>query len=58
MERWKELCEQASTEQDSEKLLELVREINDLVQMRQVRLRAKEADEGNRRELIAQPDKA
>jgi hypothetical protein len=57
MERWKELCEQASTEQDSEKLLELVREINDLVQMRQVRLRAKEADERNRRELIAQPDK-
>jgi hypothetical protein len=58
MERWKELCEQASTERDSEKLLELVREINDLVQMRQVRLRAKEADERNRRELIAQPDKA
>jgi hypothetical protein len=58
MERWKELCEQASTEQDSEKLLELVREINDLVQMRQVRLRAKEADERNRRELIEQPDKA
>jgi hypothetical protein len=31
-EQWKQLCEQASTEQNPEKLLELVREINALLE--------------------------
>jgi hypothetical protein len=30
-ERWKELCEHAANEQDPEKLLHLVKEINDLL---------------------------
>ena len=38
-ERWKQLCEQAATEQDSQKLIELVQEINDLLEKRQSRTR-------------------
>ena len=30
-ERWKELCAQAAVEQDPQRLLELTREINDLL---------------------------
>jgi hypothetical protein len=30
-ERWKELCERAASEQDSEKLIELVKEIDRLL---------------------------
>jgi len=37
-ERWKELCEQA-VEQDSTKLMELVREINKLMLEKENRLR-------------------
>jgi len=37
-ERWMKLCEQASIEQDPRKLLELVREINDLLEKKQDRL--------------------
>ena len=37
-ERWRELCEQASVEQDPDKLLELVREINQLLEEKQTRL--------------------
>jgi hypothetical protein len=44
-ERWMKLCEQASIEQDPKKLLELVREINDLLAKKQDHL-AKEASEG------------
>ena len=36
-ERWRMLCEQASTEQDSQKLIELVTEINDLLEQKRVR---------------------
>jgi DNA-binding NarL/FixJ family response regulator len=43
-ERWKCLCEEAATEQDSQKLLELVREINVLIEAKQSRLKKKEAD--------------
>jgi hypothetical protein len=43
-ERWMKLCEQASTEQDPKKLIELVREINDLLAKKQARL-AKEGSE-------------
>jgi hypothetical protein len=37
-ERWKLLCEMAQTEQDPQKLLELTREINDLLLGKQRRL--------------------
>jgi len=38
-ERWRQLCEQASVEQDPEKLLNLVREINRLLDEKQARLK-------------------
>ena len=34
-ERWLELCERAVVEQDSTKLLQLAREINDLLEQKQ-----------------------
>jgi hypothetical protein len=37
-ERWWVLCEQAAKEQDSERLMELVKEINDLLEKKQARL--------------------
>ena len=37
-ERWKELCELAAKEQDPQRLLELTREINDLLLGKQRRL--------------------
>jgi hypothetical protein len=37
-ERWRELCEQAAVEQDPKKLLELTRQINDLLSGKQHRL--------------------
>jgi len=36
-ERWMSLCQQASTEQDPEKLLKLVTEINDLLESKEKR---------------------
>lgn len=36
--RWKELCEQASREQDPKKLVELVREINEFLDAKKHRL--------------------
>jgi len=38
-ERWKDLCEQASKEQDPKKLHELIREINDLLEAKEARLK-------------------
>jgi hypothetical protein len=37
-ERWRELCEQASTEQDPNKLLSLIEEINKLLETKRHRL--------------------
>ena len=37
--RWMELCGQASVEQDPEKLMELVKEINRLLEEKDARLR-------------------
>ena len=37
-ERWKQLCELAAKEQDPQKLLELTREINNLLLFKQKRL--------------------
>jgi len=40
-ERWLELCEQASTEQDPIRLSELVEEVDRLLQEKQDRLKAR-----------------
>jgi len=37
-ERWMELCAQAAVEQDPKKLLELAKEINDLLEEKERRL--------------------
>jgi hypothetical protein len=37
-ERWRELCEQAAVEQDPKKLLELTKQINELLEAKQGRL--------------------
>jgi hypothetical protein len=37
-ERWEELCAQAATERDPEKLLELITEINKLLTAKRLRL--------------------
>lgn len=46
-ERWQELCEQAAKEQDSVKLMEIVREINDLLEARQKRLNSKSSSKSD-----------
>jgi hypothetical protein len=38
-ERWKVLCEQAAGEQDPKKLHELIREINELLEAKETRLK-------------------
>lgn len=38
-ERWRMLCEQAASEQDSQKLMELVKEINRLLEEKDRRLK-------------------
>jgi len=48
-EQWKKLCAQAAIEQDPEKLLALVTEINLLLQEKEDRLRKRESAESNRR---------
>ncbi len=40
-ERWMQLCEQAANEQDPEKLMDLVRQIDALLQEKEDRLRHK-----------------
>ncbi len=37
-ERWMELCKQAAVEQDPQKLMALVKEINDLLEAKERRL--------------------
>jgi hypothetical protein len=37
-EEWKNLCEQASTEQDPQKLLDLIKRINELLDAKKNRL--------------------
>lgn len=39
LERWQELCELAAEEQDGEKLVELIREINRLLEEKEDRLK-------------------
>ena len=40
MERWRELCALAATEQDSDRLLALIREINTLLERKERRLKS------------------
>ncbi len=49
-ELWKRLCAQAAEEQDSEKLLELVKEINRLLDEKEARL-IREREERQRRSI-------
>jgi hypothetical protein len=42
-ERWLQLCEMAATEQDSEKLLKLVMEINRLLEEKEQRLKGQKS---------------
>jgi hypothetical protein len=42
-ERWRKLCEQASTEQDLKKLVQLITQINDLLLDKRLRLEEEEA---------------
>lgn len=43
-ERWLELCELAAKEQDSKKLLELIREINQILEEKEERLKTQRQD--------------
>jgi hypothetical protein len=42
-ERWIQLCELAAKEQDGAKLLELVKQINDLLEHKELRLKRQRA---------------
>lgn len=49
-ERWRELCQQAAIEQDHQKLMQLVQQINDLLDAKERRLRPLPGNpEGKRR---------
>ena len=43
-ERWRRLCEQAAVEQDSAKLMELVKEINRLLDEKDQRLKQQQTN--------------
>jgi hypothetical protein len=43
-EHWMELCERATVEQDSEKLMALIQEINRMLEKKEDRLRGKQND--------------
>jgi len=46
-ERWMQLCEQAANEQDPDKLMELIAEINSLLEQKERRLRGNTPGTGN-----------
>jgi hypothetical protein len=56
--RLEQLCKQASTEQDSYKLIELITEINALLEAKRLRVTAREAREERRIEPIGEQDSA
>jgi hypothetical protein len=47
-ERWMELCEQAAIEQDPEKLMQLVKQINDMLEAKEKRLADARKGEANK----------
>lgn len=42
-ERWRELCQLAAVEQDAQKLIQLIREINELLEAKEQRLQVRAA---------------
>ena len=54
-ELWKTLCEEAANEQDPRRLLELVKEINDLLEEKQMRLNGKKKWMGHRPTVETEP---
>jgi hypothetical protein len=50
-ELWKHLCEEASTEQDPDRLLELIQEINRLIDEKRLGLHGTKADSQPSNEL-------
>ena len=40
-ERWQKLCEEAANEQDHDRLMQLIQEINQLLQAKEARLKPK-----------------
>jgi hypothetical protein len=42
-ERWRALCEEAAVEQDAKKLIQLIREINELLEAKERRLKQQRA---------------
>ena len=53
-ERWRTLCEQAADEQDPDKLMELINEINQLLESKEERLlREREHQEREEKEEAA-----
>jgi hypothetical protein len=46
-ERWRALCEEAATEQDPDRLLLLVRAIEELLNEKQSRLKQQQSKSGN-----------
>jgi hypothetical protein len=44
-ERWRQLCAQAAEEQDPDRLMELIREINDLLEEKEQRLQQQRASQ-------------
>jgi hypothetical protein len=49
-ERWRQLCAEAAVEQDPQKLMELVKEINRLLDLKQQRGRPDHKDESTQEE--------
>jgi hypothetical protein len=45
-ERWRELCQKAAIEQDAQKLVQLIREINELLEAKERRLKRHAAAQG------------
>jgi hypothetical protein len=45
-ERWKELCEQAAVEQDHDKFLAIIQELNEVLAAKEQRLNAAEKRSG------------
>ncbi|HXF13677.1 MAG TPA: hypothetical protein VN517_11030 [Terriglobales bacterium] len=42
-ERWRALCEEAAAEQDAQKLIQLIRDINELLEAKERRLQQQRA---------------
>ena len=52
-ERWQKLCEQAAEEQDPQRLMELIEEINQLLETKEERLLRETAGTGSQKQSVA-----